>query len=241
MPEANPAEPAAAGDLPVRVLCWEGAAPGLRRGAIGVMLENGEFRTAKHVLEIHPGSGFFLKSYKSGFLDGTPVEWDTVHGGDYSKFRAGSQGDDWAQLRLAPHPAIRGLPFDGLGDLPPGTRVAVVGFDRVVSAITPQMTFDVPQMVVPATVVATPSRRFRDSDDTTGLAYLRPDAKGIRPGWSGAPVIAFDLDGNPRVVGTLISVYSEQGTAADPEAPNLDAIQYATFVRSGPPATKPVE
>jgi len=220
--------------LPVRVLCWKGAAPGLRRGAIGVMLENGEFRTARHVLEIHPGSGFFLKMYKSGFLDGKPVEWDTASAGDYAKFRAGSEGDDWTQLRLTPDPAIRGLPFDGTSDLPPGTHVVVVGFDQVVPAITPQMTFDLEQRIVPATVVATPPRRYRESDDTTGLAYLRPDAKGIRPGWSGAPVIAFGPDAKPRVVGTLIAVYTEKGTPADPEAPNLDAVQYVTFVRSGP-------
>lgn len=237
----DPNAPATPSFLPVRVLSWQGVAPGLRRDAIGVILDNGEFRTAQHVLEIHPDTGIFLATYKRGFFEGKPVEWTTASRGNFAKFRAGSAGDDWAQLRLTPDPMISGLPFDGTGDLPPGTRVAVVGFDEVVPAIEPEAAFDLPQIVVPATIVSTPPRRFRDSDDTTGLAYLRPEAKGIKPGWSGAPVIPFDLDGNPRVVGTLISVYSEKGTAADPEAPNLDAIQYVTFVRSGPPATKPVE
>lgn len=225
--------PEALNALPVRVLCWEGAAPGIRRGAIGIMLDNGEFRTAQHVLELHPGSGFFLANYKCAFLDGKPVEWNTVSSGNFAKFRAGSEGDDWAQLRLTPDPAIRGLPFDGTSELPPGTHVVVVGFDEVVPAITPQMTFNLPQKVVPATIVTTPARRFRESDDTTGLAYLRPDTKGIKPGWSGAPVIAFGVDGTPRVVGTLISVYTAKGTADDPEAPNFEEVQYVTFVRSG--------
>jgi len=234
LPSAVTSKALADASSSVGVLAWQGVRADIRRGTIGAFLANGEFRTVRHTLEIHPGSGFFLATLNKAFVNGQQVEWQEAVAGNYQSFRKGASSEDWVHLRLTPDPQIPGLPFDPDFRLEPGARVYVLGFDQVVSGIGEDMIFRGNARVIPATIVPIPPRRFRDSDDTTGLAYLRPDAKGIQPGWSGAPVVATDDEGKPRVVGSLISVYTGKGTPEDPEAPNLDDIQYVTFVRNGP-------
>lgn len=216
-------------EVPVFAITWNGA-PGSKLATVGVLLDNGEFRTAFHSTEMVGGSGLFFGTNLKAYLEGTPATWKTVAGGKYPLNR--SLGEDWVQLSIQPKIDAAGWPFDFQTPLEPGKRLYVVGFDAPKQAINENMRMTAAKQTRTGVVVEPPKDQVESGADLRGIVFAAIDPPGLRPGWSGSPVLA-EISGKLVVIGTAIDVNAPRKFGSASEI-DWDSQYYTIINRNGP-------
>lgn len=216
-------------DVPVCAITWKGAANS-KHATVGVFLDNGEFRTAYHAMEMVTGSGLFLGTNLKAFLNGVPVVWKTVASGKYNRNR--EMAEDWAELSIQPRVVeTGGMPFDFETPLPAGTRIFIVGFDDPKGNVSDNMEMTGKRQVRSASVIETPKDQAESGANLNGVLFVKVDPPALRYGWSGSPALA-EIDGKLKVIGTIINVNVQQKFLSSDI--DWDRQNYAIVNRNGP-------
>ncbi|MFN9968877.1 MAG: trypsin-like peptidase domain-containing protein [Phycisphaerae bacterium] len=184
-------------------MTWDGVEGG-RCAALAAVVGESSIRTAFHVLQLHPGSGIYLDSYRHAYIDEVSTEWRVEQRGEYVRFKAGSRSDDWATLSVSPSPRRTPVYYDPDLPLRVGDKVYIAGYDGVrfsssgVINVSTELVFRTGRVISPV-----PSERPLDSQPER-LVFIEVEPPGLSRGWSGAPVFAADSTGGVRMVGTVI-------------------------------------